>query len=317
MLIVALACGERKAAVVPVETRVTNEIARVEQTLKRLDLKKLPAEVREEPKAHLDQVARAKSATATDVRLFRLRNAFVGAEIMTLLAANPAASTDQKKFEESWSGKRALFEQKRSVAAGSLLHRAFEQASVNRAEKYYRASLAYGKASGPFNGAYYLAEGEANLRFRDFVASLPRVESNEPMPRRDSIEAALRRLESEAVSAYGRAPDDRANIVASASLKEARELYAQNLLEGASLALMEARFALSRGKKIEATAAAATSGESIPALFAAIAAEPKNQYAGPIRAEVLPLYTALFAPPPQVRAAPASVTVTLVRWPYT
>jgi hypothetical protein len=75
-------------------------------------------------------------------------------------------------------------------------------------------------------------------------------------------------------------------IPVSAKLKESRELLDRKYVSGAALSLLEAR---SRFEK--------SADDKVPASLDALAAER--------------------APAPAKKVLPASVTVTLVRWPYT
>ncbi|MEA2465858.1 MAG: hypothetical protein QOJ98_3605 [Acidobacteriota bacterium] len=280
LTLVAFGCGES------VETRMAKELARVEASLQASEQAKLPAEMQEMPKAYRAELEKARSAKSPELRLYRLRNAAVGAELLTFFHEHRnAAGKELAPLTKLWNERRAVFDRPVASVRGPLLQRALVESSRNRADKLFRASLPYAKVSSPFAGVYYLAEAEGNRRFAEFVASLPGTKGG-PSPRADRVEAALRSLEGETLVAFGSDPTAPKMIPVSAKLKEAREQLAHGFVDGAALSLLEARMRFSRG-----------ADDQLPASLIALASERQ-----PLQAK---------------KVLPASVTVTLVRWPYT
>jgi hypothetical protein len=318
VILIAGCRSEQNAA--RTETLVNREIARVSATITTLERAAIHPELKEVPKVLRDQLGRAQTARTPALRLYRLRHPYVGAETLSFIEQNRPAAEDLARFEALWNRHRASFASQSAVKGQSVLHRALAQAAQNRAEKLFKASLPYAKASGAFSGIYYLAEAEANLRYRAFVESLPDTSSAENPPRREELESALQGLERETLTFFEKDPVGRSAIQTSALMKEAREQLDHNLLDAATLTILEARMELSRRQATPGpVAAAATKKEkqSIPAMFEASANERKDETGRVIRADVIPLYGKLYQHAATARVAPASVTVTLVRWPYT
>lgn len=284
-LILACNGAERRAAAL--EERLAQEVSRVEASLAKSEQAKLPPELQELTKTYREALQRARASESPELRLYRLRDAVVGAELLEVFAAHrDAAGKDLGPLTAWWNGRRAAFARTPAMPRGPLLHRALAEAATNRAQKLFRASLPYAKASAPFGGVYYLAEAEGNRRFAELVASLPASDSDEPLPRADRVEAALQALERETVQTFAAEPSAPKMIPVSAKLKESRELLERKFVSGAALSLLEARLRYDRGVD-----------ESLRASLQALASE---------RAPVAPK-----------KIMPASVTVTLVRWPYT
>jgi hypothetical protein len=184
------------------------------------------------------------------------------------------------------------------VKAGPLLQTALAEVARNRADKLYRASLPYGKASSPSDGLYYLAQAEASRKFADSIALRGR---REAPPDREQLRAALQSLEREAYERYERDPSRR-SLVLSARLKESRELLERGSLAGATLVLLEAR----RDASPTARGKSETTGKTT--LHAAFHGQPA----------ALSLLDAMTSRTlPVAKTASGPVTVTLIRWPYT
>jgi len=280
LTLVAFGCGESA------ETRVATELERVEASLQAAEQAKLPAEMQDMPKAYRAELAKARAARSPELRLYRLRDAAVGADLLTFFIGHrEAAGKELAPLTKLWNERRAAFDGPVASVRGPLLQRALAESSRNRADKLFRASLPYAKVSSPFAGVYYLAEAEGNRRFAEFVASLPG-RQREPSPRVDRVEAAVQALEGETLVVFGSDPTAPKMIPVSAKLKEAREQLAHGFVDGAALSLLEARMRFSRA-----------ADDALPASLAALAAQRQ-----PLQAK---------------KVLPASVTVTLVRWPYT
>ena len=302
------------------EALVNGEIARVSTALTGFERVEVHPELKDLPGILREQLGRAQGARTPELRLYRLRHPYVGAEILDFITVNKKAMTDLAAFEALWNQHRSSFQSRPETKKNSVLHRALAQAAQNRAEKLFKASLPYAKASGPFSGMYYLAEAEGNLRYRAFVDSLPDARSAEKPPRREELDAALASLEQETLAFFQKDPVGRAAIPTSALVKEAREQLDHGFLDAATLTLLEARMELSRRQTTPGpmkTAATSNERQSIAAVFEASANERQDEVGRVIRADVIPLYAKLYQQTKGSRVAPASVTVTLVRWPYT
>lgn len=269
LVLLLAACGERRS---PVDT----ELAKLQTKNARIAQK----------------IAAAREATTPELRLYRLRDAYVAVKTQEFLAAHPNAN----ELEALW---KRFPSKKRAPSRGTLLERALLEESANYGDKFWAASLPYGKASSPQDGMYYLAEGQARRGFADFVASLPPPATNEAPPDRDQLRAALQQLEREAYELYLKEPASYRTASLSAKLKETRELLDANLLAGATLTLLEAQHALSgdapRGNGTNSILRALGAPSSATELYASMQA-----------------YKLAVA-----KTAGAPVTVTLIRWPYT
>jgi hypothetical protein len=329
-----LTCRSREQAVKELDARLATEVARLEASMSTLDRSKLPEDLAGLATGFGDSFARIKATKSPLLRLYRLRDTFIGVETLQFFAANPNAAKTMPALTSLANARRVAYEAKFDAGDGPLLYRALSEAAGNRALVLYRASVPYGKISDPmWGGLYYLAEAEGNFKFRAFVDSLPEdvAPGDEQPGDREQLVAAANRLESEAVSAFEQDPVGGGAIPASAKLKEARELLAADLLDGATLALVETKLALGR-RKAAADPGSITEGakpspqtedkrESIPALLQAYVREGPPPVNIIVDRDVVPFYASLLQPAPASKVVsqviPNQVTVTLVRWPYT
>jgi hypothetical protein len=264
----------------------------------------------------------------------------------------PGDGRDTMAFEAEWTrlgrGLRddlgppspAAFDSVRPAAV-----RALGEAALPQVRVYYDASLEYGRNTMAVNGLFYLGAAQAQREFAAFCRSLAGPAPGEPPPLRP-LGAEIDALEREFLAAYrpplsiDRHPEF---ILASATLKEARELDAAGLRHGALLRTLQAaqRFAPLReaappppsseaiAARLREHSVRLTAGgidHSIGRLFLEAAqdelARPSPD-AGPAVAavvafDVLPRYFAALQPPSPGPPKPAArVAVTLVRWPYT
>src|SRR5262245_4586560 len=117
------------------------------------------------------------------------------------------------------------------------LLRAMAQAALPQVRIYYDASLEYGRSTTPDSGLYYLGAAQAARDFGSLARKLSGGPALKPPPLR-ALGPDLDALEREMLAAY-RPPlsiDKHPEFIgASASLKEARELDAAGLREGALL----------------------------------------------------------------------------------
>jgi hypothetical protein len=223
--------------------------------------------------------------------------------------------------------------------------RALGEAALSQVHVYYDASLEYGRNTTPDSGFYYLGVAQAQREFAGLCRTLfaPSSELREPPLR--SLQPEIDTLETELLAAY-RPPASidrhREFILASATLKEARELDAAGLRHGALLRYLQTveRLALlrpasgvpddattaARLRELETRLAARGVDHTIGRLFleeaqadlAASERDAKGAVAATVARDVLPRYFAALEParPPAPRPEPV-LTVTLVRWPYT
>jgi hypothetical protein len=232
------------------------------------------------------------------------------------------------------------------AGVGPAVTRAIGEAAIPAVRVYYDASLEYGRNTMADAGLYYLGVARGQL---DLVALCRKlaVSSTQRPPSLRSIHGEIDDLEGELLAAY-RPPAsiDRHKefIVASATLKEARELDAAGLRYGAMLRYLQAALQTARltgaAPALPSEEAARRIGEirqrlatreastdhSLARLFlemgeseisvASTGSSPAD--ASAIVEGVLPRYFAALGPAPPRPPQPApSVTVTLVRWPYT
>jgi hypothetical protein len=302
----------------------------------------------------IQSTARAEEALRAGRRLLaaeRLAHVQPDLEASVYLGGLTAtARHSDEAFEAAWA------EAGRELAAGPRTAgvegvqpaavRAIGEAAAPAARVYYEASREYERNTMPEAGFYYLGVARGELGLQVLCRSLSTPSKGAPPPVR-SIREELDDLKGELLAAY-RPPAsiDRHKefIGASATLKEARELDASGLRYGALLRYLQAALqsAALRGKApaLTPTEAArrlqearsrlsrsqAGTDDSLGMLFveageddvAGSTAGKPPAAASAILADVLPRYFAALEParprPPQ--PAP-SVTVTLVRWPYT
>lgn len=222
--------------------------------------------------------------------------------------------------------------------------RALAEAALPQVLLYYQASLVYGRNTSPADGFYYLASAEGQQAVVEFLRTVSSP-SDRRAPALRPLGPELDALEAEMLAAYKPPVSvDRHSefIIASSTLKEARELDAAGLRCGALLRYLqtELRFAPLRGampaldataisqrlRELEARLAAGNVDHSIGRLLLESAqSKLADAGQGPVPpavavlvSDVLPRYFAALAPvrPQPSRPAP-KVTVTLVRWPYT
>lgn len=278
--------------------------------------------------------------------LQRLVNARESLAIATYLSGRTAAqSKDMPGFETEWA--RMGGELRGELGAPSptafdgvpAAARALGEAAVPQMRGYYDASLDYGRATMPDQGLYYLAAAQGQRAIADFCRTLSASASQGTPPPVRSIRPELDALAAEMISVY-RPPvsidQHGAFIVASSTLKEARELDAAGLHHGALLRYLQAarQFAPLRPastakagaidqqlRDLEARLSPSSTqtgiDHGIGRLFLEIA-QTELAAAATIVNDTLPRYFAALEParPAAPRPDP-QVTVTLVRWPYT
>lgn len=303
-------------------SQLEDEIARLDGLVTELQKAELPDSLNGVPKPASASLERPKRASSDLVRLYRLREPFIAAEAYSFIAENAQASANLETIERLWKSSESRFETSIPDDPAHALQRALVQAAGNRAEKLYRASLAYAKIDSPSSGLYYLAEAYGNLRFRDFVASLDLPDAGASI-NRESLRLALEQLEQETLKTFGADPGANSMIPVSVRLKEARELFNSGLLEGSALTLIESKLALrTRAVPEDAGRSSAAgieeqSSDGIRSMLLSLLEGEEASLSAVVRNDLIPLYDSLALDRNASPSAPALVTVTLVRWPYT
>ena len=330
-LIALTTCHSRENAVADLDARLTAETARLETALRAIDKTRLAEDIAGLMKGYQDSFARIRGTKSPMLRLYRLRDTFIGIENLAFFAAYRKAGDDLVTLKNLVASRRPAYYANQKSSDGPLLYRALIEQAANRARVLYLASAPYATISDPmWGGLYYLGDAEGNLKFRDFVASLPNgvARDNEPRADHQRMIAAASDLEKETLALFEKNPGAGGAISPSAKLKEARELLNANLDEGATLALVETKLALVR-RKAEADpgfvhegakppAQAKDPDESLPALLQSYVKEGPAPVPVLVARDVVPFYATLLQPLAAKNVvAPAAVTVTLVRWPYT
>ena len=279
-LLIVSACRAASADPVP------QELDRLSALLTKIEADGVPDMLKETFAPNRAAIERARKTTSPQLRLYRLREAYVGVETVAFVAAQKDAAGNLDKFIALWNARPVSAT---TTPAAPLLQAALVQTATNRAEKLYRASLPYGKADGPLSGLYYLGEAHANAAFARLVASMETNDAEEA-PKEKALRNALAAMETDMLRVFEKDPAAPAMIGVSVRLKEARELLDRGSLAGATLLLREAKLAYDR-----ATTKTAIEVDPVAELGRV----------GETSAAILPA------------AAAKQVRVTLIRWPYT
>lgn len=270
--------------------------------------------------------------------LLRLSNVRESLATTVYLSQRPAEQRkDMASLEAEWKRMGGELRDELGARSPSALDgvrpaaaRALGEAALLQIRGYYEASLDYGRNTEPGSGLYYLGNAQAQRELVEFLRTL-----SEPSPRRPpslrSLRPELDALEADLLAAY-RPPVsiDRHGefIVASSTLKEARELDAAGLHYGALLRYLQAALRIAPLRQPspmlvdskqdwQTLLAAGGVDHSIGRLFLEISQDDADN-APIITADVLPRYLAALEPArPEAPRPEPRVTVTLVRWPYT
>lgn len=301
----------------PLEPQLTYELDRLDALLRSVNPKAAPQAMIEGNRTLL---ARARTASSPLLKVYRLRDVYVGIETLRYAIDHKSAESNLARVQALANAETGAITRPLSRMDAPALQLALRQIVANRAEKLLRASVPYGKASGPANGLFYVGEAQGNRKFREFLETLSFGGGAEERPNVEAIRVALVKLDTSALAAFEQDPAGRSAAGLSARLKEARELAERGSLEGAALTLLEAQLDISRRGAPPAKASVtsrAIRSDSIASMFAAAAREDAGDTSRIITNEVQPLYASLFASTPAMKKLPKNVTVTLVRWPYT
>lgn len=226
-----------------VDARMAQELDRLAALQAKLESGSVPDIVQQALKPNAEALERVRKATSPQLRLYRLRDAFVYIEAVAFVAEQRDAGKSVDAFIALWNARPTS-----PIATpkdAPLLHAALIEAASNRAEKLYRASLPYGKADGPFSGVYYMGEAHGTAAFGRFVASLGVKEPESP-PNAATLDKAIDALETDMLRVFEKDPVAPAMIGVSVRLKEARELLDRGSRAGATLLLLEARLSYGR-----------------------------------------------------------------------
>jgi hypothetical protein len=312
--------------------------AEIERT--RASTAEMPAGDRTGPAQRVERARTALAAGRPLLAVYLLEAPWEQARA-SAFAKDASAVTTAEAFTRAW---KAAGEPRATPAPPGrrpVLADALAAAAEARGPSTYRASLPYAQDSGVAAGLYYLGESQAVMRFAAMVRTLPWPATTAAPPLR-SIAGELAALDADMTRAYETM--DRSHhptyISASAALKQARTLDAAGQYAGALLQYLLSRylFAPLRGPAAgEATPALiaaarasldAATDHSILELFLQLADEglagdvaAQRRGAAAVLEDLVPAYRAALAPattaPVAAAAAARTVTITLVRWPFT
>lgn len=300
-------------------------------------------------------LTRAREALLGGRRLLALQRLAPAREQLSAwsyVQARPAEARKQlADFEAEWTRMGGVLRDDLGALAPDGLAgvrpaavRALGEAALPQVRIYYEASVEYGRNTMPEYGLFYLGAAQAQ---REFAALCRTLTSDSPLaaPALRGLRGEIDALEAELLALY-RPPASidkhREFIVASATLKEARELDTAGLRYGALLRYLQASLRLAPlrppapaveaaalGKQLRELDARLSAGgvdhslgrlfvEAAEAELAAATPAPGPASAPAITDHVLPRYFAALEPAkPEAPRSEARVTVTLVRWPYT
>ena len=267
------------------------------------------------------------------------------------LALRPATQRhDPTEFEREWSRMGSELRTDLAVPGPAALDgvrpavvRAAGEAALFKVRVLYESSLEYGRNTMPEAGLYYIGAALAQKQFAALCRSMSApTGSGDARPR--ALQGELDALQGELLLAY-RPPASidrhRLFIAANAAIKEARELDTAGLRYGALYRYLEAGLRVSLAgttapplqtetllgllREAEARLGASGLDHSIGRVYLQSAQANLDPAGGgdpavasAILSFVLPRYFAALEPEPPRPALPkATVTVTLVRWPYT
>jgi len=287
----------------------------------------LPARSRERASALVGDVGRELDAGRVWSALEALR------EARRLEAAAASAGDSRQSFGSEWEEAEGRLRNETPSAAWTdapAAARALGEAAGGTAVPLLDASRAYAKVTDESSGRYYLGEALEAAAFARLCRTIGG--TARPAPPWRSIAPELAKLQERVDAAFvpPRSIERHSEFIRlDASLKTARELDAAGLFAGAGYEYLTAVEQLGRleertggagdaRKLVEERRALADSrrDESLGLLFVE-RAEADPEAAAVIAGSVLPAYRAMLEPAPAAIPAASTVTVTLVRWPYT
>jgi hypothetical protein len=316
-----------------ITSAIRDQLARVRSQID----SNVPADQRASLLQRLDRADSALKAARTYQSLYLLEATYEGAAAFTFASSSGVQSPGDfvKKWTELGPPKP------HSGAAGRVpaLVDALAEAAEDRGRATYQASRPYAEDSGTEAGLYYLGESRAVMDYAAFVRA-GRWPDAGRRPAFRSLAPELAAFDREMTTRYEgmERADHPTYIRASAALKQARSLDDHGAREGALLQYLLTRylFAPLRGpaaaeatrERIDAvrTTLPAAEDHSIAEFLLQFAEEGLStdnaalrRGAAAVLEDVIPAYlAALAAPAPRATpTANASVTITLVRWPFT
>lgn len=301
---------------------VDQEVTRLQSLASEVDRSSLQESLASSLDQHTEELESLRAVDSPLQRLYELEGPFVGIESIAYLSRNHEAGESIELLAAHWASRKADFDVAASKADGSL-RGALSEAAVTASGRLFHASLDYGEISSPLGGLYYLSQAEGHRRFLDFLADLPETAGKaEPVPGRGRLLAVVADIESAALGELDRDPTSRDMIPVSVRLDEAREMLEAERPAGATLRILEAQMILAAKTETSKDLPEPTATEprgSVGFLLQALAADDRQVDRAKIAGGVLlPLYDSMFVEAAEsVVDAVRSVTLTLVRWPYT
>lgn len=246
-------------------------------------------------------------------------------------ALDPAVRASLTSLESEWTARKDELSRPPSAdAVRPALGRALAEVAAFQSAVYAKTSVDYARSTTAESGYYLLGAALAN---RELVALGTRLSAADgTLPAVRDIQPDIEALRGELLAAYkppASIDRHREFISASAALKEASELNAAGLRYAALLRYLVGvqRVAPlvangpSGARSLAAWESELSKGaldHSIGRLFLELAAEGDEPVKATVAGQVLPRYARALEPAtPSPAGNPASVTVTLVRWPYT
>src|SRR5207253_395151 len=132
------ACHATADGASDVDARVTQELDRLAAVQATLEAGTVPEIVKQSVVPNREALERVRKTASPRLRLYRLRDAFVGIEAVSFVAEQKSAAGSIAAFVALWKARPV-----QAVAAPAgvpLVHEALVQSASNRAEKLYRAS---------------------------------------------------------------------------------------------------------------------------------------------------------------------------------
>jgi hypothetical protein len=216
--------------------------------------------------------------------------------------------------------------------------RAVAEASLSEVKPLYDSSLEYGKSTAAEYGFFYLGASQGRLELAHLLSTM-QTKNLPGLPELPGLAEEIEKTEDAILSEYKPPASIEQHPVfirASGLLKQARELYANDMFYGALYKMLDASSQLSKitdaGQSISAEEAKKRADEisarlnqdkadhSIALIFVEFALEEPHdgEKAHAIFKNVLPHYFSALQPSKVKKQKETAVaTVTLVRWPYT
>ena len=316
-------CGLNQPRGADLQLVLDAELVRLERLLGKTEAAALPSPFAELVGQNRKTLGKVREAKDPLLKLYRLREPYVGIQSLAYMADHRDAMNDLAAFQALWEEGSRTDRGARKEDGGNNATRGLIEISVNRHRRLREASVAYARISSPQSGLYYLAEAEGHRLFAERIQSLPIASRRDrALPAQAAVASGLEELEVRTLELFGKDRTSRAAVPISAKLKEARELLDDGAVAGALVVLVEARLLLgredvNREQRPPTPALADLEDDPIALLLIAMAEEDPDTKPL-IESEALPFYlTMIGTERGNPRAAEPAVTVTIVRWPYT